>query len=203
MYFVLLFVVFFFLSLFSMSIIFFYSIKNLSLPYWFSCCALLSILFLLSNSQSSFLSSKKFSWTNIKQKHSPISSKAFTHFFHPLSPASGHHQSVLCMYKLSICVYKWYIYVHIYSTYKRDHTLFIFFWLISLSIMPLRTYVFIYANDFIFFFSSSGYFCCLTISLFSFCVPSGCYFNRNNYPFLPSRGHRGYVRSECIHCLWH
>lgn len=144
------FVLFFFLCLFPMSIIFFYSIKIFSLLCWFSCCVLLSILFLLSNSQSSFLFFKKIELNKYK-------TKAFTHFFHPPSPAFGCHQSVLCMYKLSICVYKLYIYVHIYSTYKRDHALFIFLWLISLSEMPLRTYVFIYANDFIFLFSSSGF----------------------------------------------
>ena len=36
----------------------------------------------------------------------------------------------------------------------------------------------------LFFYSAQVDFCCLTISLFSFCVPSGSYFNRNNHPFF-------------------
>ena len=56
----------------------------------------------------------------------------FAHFLQPYAPTYGNDQSVLCT---TLVVFVFFL----DSTYKRDHTIFIFLWLISLSIMPSRS----------------------------------------------------------------
>ena len=50
------------------------------------------------------------------------------HFPQPLLPASGNQQSTLCIYKFDILDY----------TYKWDHTVFVFLWLIAVSVMSSK-----------------------------------------------------------------
>ena len=56
-------------------------------------------------------------------------------FANPLIPTTGNDQSVLCVHKLGSVSF-----VVCFSdfTYKWGHTIFVFLWLISLNIMPLR-----------------------------------------------------------------
>ena len=58
----------------------------------------------------------------------------FTHFAHPLPPPLPLATTHLFCVSVSLV---WVLVVN--STYKRDHTVFVFLWLISLSIMPSRS----------------------------------------------------------------
>ena len=70
----------------------------------------------------------------------------FTHLTHSLPQASGNHQSVLCIFEPVF-----FFFLFLVSTHKWDHMVFVFIWLISLSIMPLSS-IHVVANGKISFF---------------------------------------------------
>ena len=71
---------------------------------------------------------KSWTWLKLLYTNSRIPFDNFHPFPPPSTPAPGNYHSLLCLYKFGF----------LDSTYKWDHTIFVFLWLISLYIMPSR-----------------------------------------------------------------
>ena len=78
---------------------------------------------------------------------------SLTHFFHsPTSFLSGNHLFVLCIYdSVSVLLCLFICFAFLDSIHKWKYMIFVFLWLISLSIIP-STSLYVVANDKISFF---------------------------------------------------